>query len=85
MSADFSMVCISPKVVSKSGPEQNMPCCAQMAASKRFICSLVAFAISAPPGTIQGMTATPQGKTTGHSVALCYRARVKSFAVSGRI
>ena len=81
--AAFSMVCIRPKVVSKSGPETNRPWCAQTAASKRFINSLVAMAICGPPGTIHGTTPTPCGKTTGHSVALFHSARVKSRAVSG--
>ena len=46
---------------------------------------LVARAISRPPGTIQGTAPTPPGKTTGHSVALCQSARVKSRAVRGRM
>ena len=81
--AAFSMVCIRPNVMSKSGPEQNRPWCAQTAASYSFISSLVASAMSAPPGTIQGTTPTPPGNTTGHSVADFHRARVKSRAVSG--
>ena len=35
----FSTVCISPKVRSKSSPEQNMPWCAHMAASYFFVCT----------------------------------------------
>ena len=78
------MVCISPKVVSKSGPEANRPWWAHTAASYSSMSLLVARAMSLPPGTIQGTTPTPPGKTTGHSVADCHRARVKSLAVRGR-
>ena len=35
----FSTVCISPKVRSKSSPEQSMPWCANMAASYFFVCT----------------------------------------------
>ena len=79
------MVCIRPKVVSKSGPEANSPWWAHTAASYSFISWLVARAMSLPPGTIQGTTPTPPGNTTGHSVALFHKARVKSRAVRGKM
>ena len=55
------------------------------AASYSFISWLVARAMSLPPGTIQGTTPTPPGNTTGHSVALFHKARVKSRAVRGKM
>ncbi len=67
------------------GPEQKSPWCAQTAASYFFISSEVASAISAPPGTIHFTTPTPPGNTTGHSVADCQSARVKSRSVSGMV
>ena len=83
ISAAFSMVCIRPKVMSKSGPEAKRPWWAQTAASNSSIFLQVARAMSAPPGTIHGTTPTPPGNTTGHSVALFHSAREKSRSVSG--
>ena len=83
ISAAFSIVCIRPKVMSKSGPDANRPWCAQTAASYSRMSLLVASAMSAPPGTIHSTTPTPPGKTTGHSVALFHSARENSRAVSG--
>ena len=83
ISADFSTVCMSPKVSSKSAPEQNMPWWAQMATLYFFISSEVATAMSRPPGTIQGTTPMPSGKTTGHSVAISQSSRVKASSVRG--
>ena len=83
MSAAFSMVCRSPKVASKSAPETNRPWLAHTTASKVFICSEVARAMSAPPGTIHGTTPTPAGNTTTHSVMAFHSTRVKVRASSG--
>ena len=47
--AAFSMVCISPNAVSKSGPDTNNPWNDQTAASNFSISTQVAFAISGPP------------------------------------
>ena len=49
-----------------------------------FISSLVATAISLPPGTIHGTTPMPAGNTTGHSVAISQSSLVKTLSSSGR-
>lgn len=48
------------------------------------IISLVATAISFPPGTIHGTTPTPDGNTTGHSVAISHNSLVKISSLSGK-
>ena len=45
--------------------------------------SELASAMAGPPGTIQGTTPTPVGKTTTHSVIICHRMRVKARSSSG--
>ena len=51
---------------------------------KKEISSLVATAISLPPGTIHGTTPIPSGNTTGHSVAISQISLVKTSSESSR-
>ena len=69
-----------PNAVSKLAARAMAPCCVQMQAPCLVMSSRVACASSEPPGTIQGTTPMPRGKTMMPSVMQRHSVRVQTRA-----